>query len=148
LRVLTPASNIEQPGDVGDRAHTNIEIVSPMGGGQVTPQVTPPTPGQATPFIPPFKGLLFGTPASVGCVYKLTTTSTPASKCDPNVVPANPTGGSRAIGIVDAFDDPTALKDLTAFSKQFGLPAPNLTVVKLGNPGIDQGWALEESLDI
>lgn len=41
----------------------------------------------------------------------------------------NPTGGFGAIAVVDAFHYPTALTDLRTFSAQFGLKAPNLTVV-------------------
>jgi subtilase family serine protease len=133
-RAMTPDSSMERPGDVGVRYHTNIEVF-------VTDQAI-------TPFTPPFSGTLYGTPASVGCAYKLTATSTPASGCDPNKVTANPTGGARAIAIVDAFDDPTAAADLKAFSTQFKLAKPNFTVVKIGSPGTDPGWALEESLDI
>jgi subtilase family serine protease len=74
--------------------------------------------------------------------------------CNPNIATANPTGGSRAIAIVDAYDDPNALNDLRKFSTQFGLPAPNLTVVYASGvrPPLDPsgtgGWELEESLDI
>ncbi len=65
---------------------------------------------------------------------------------------ANPTGGSNAIAIVDAYDDPTAASDLAAFSTQFGLPAPNFSVVYASGtkPAQDPtgGWEVEESLDI
>jgi subtilase family serine protease len=136
-RVVTPESNVAQPG----LAHTNVEILTPVGATQAI-----------TPFEPPFTGLLFGTPASVGCVYKLTMTSTPASGCDPNVVTANPTGGARAIALVDAFDDPTAAADLKAFSTQFRLAPANFAKVKVGSPGPPPppliGWNLEESADI
>jgi kumamolisin len=140
-QIVRPDSSIEKPGDNGVRAHTNIEILAPVGGA-----------GGIAPLTPPFSGTLFGTPASVGCAYKLTTTSTPTSACDPNVVTANPTGGARAIALVDAYDDPTAAADLAAFSKQFGLAAPNFQVVKVGSPGSpppsESGWNIEESLDI
>jgi hypothetical protein len=136
-QVLKPDSSIEQPGDIGVSAHTNIEVFVPAGVNQAI-----------TPFIPPFSGFLFGTPASVGCAYKLTATSTPASGCNPNVVTANPTGGARAIAIVDAFDDPTAAADLKAFSTQFKLAAASFTKVPIGSPAPDAGWNLEESLDI
>ena len=136
-QVLRPESSIEQPGDIGVRAHTNVEVFMPAGDDQLI-----------NPLTPPFRGFLFGTPASVGCAYKLTTTSTPVAGCDPNVVTANPTGGGRAIAIVDAFDQPTAAADLKTFSAQFGLAAPNFTVVKIGRPGRNAGWAIEESLDI
>jgi kumamolisin len=134
-QVLKPDSSIEQPGDIGFRAHTNVEVFVPAGG-------------PIAPLTPPFTGYLFGTPASVGCAYKLTTTSTPASGCNPNKVSANPTGGARAIALVDAYNQPTAAADLAAFSTQFGLPPANFTVVKIGSPVNNGGWAIEESLDI
>jgi kumamolisin len=54
---------------------------------------------------------------------------------------------------VDAFDDPTALADLTQYSAQFGLPAPtaaNFQVVYATGvqPPSEARWKLEESLDI
>jgi kumamolisin len=64
----------------------------------------------------------------------------------------NPQGGSGAIAVVDAFDDPNAAADLTAFAKQFGLPPAQFQVVFAGGtrPKVDltDGWELEESLDI
>ncbi len=68
---------------------------------------------------PPFSGFFFETPASLACVYKLVT---PVAGCNPNTFTTNPTGGSRAIAIVEPFDDPYAGPDLAYFSAQFGLP--------------------------
>lgn len=63
---------------------------------------------------------------------------------------ANPTGGTRMIAIVDAYDAPKAASDLAKFSTQFGLPAANFqTVYASGKkPQYDAGWELEESLDV
>jgi kumamolisin len=159
--VVIPQSSIEQPGDIGVRAHTNVGILLASGA-------VPAKPGQAQSLgmvpmventfdvqplgLPPFTGFLAETPASLGCVYHLVSSLVPG--CNPNVATANPTGGSRAIAIVDAYDDPNALNDLKKFSTQFGLPAPNLTVVYASGvkPPVDPsgtgGWELEESLDI
>jgi kumamolisin len=134
-RVVTPQSSIAQLGDSGRRMHTNIKVFMPDG---------------ARPLIgPPFPGFGFETPASLACVYGLA----PQTRgCNPNRAIANPTGGKGAIAIVDAFHDPHALADLKFFSKQFGLPAPNLTIVFATGtkPAKDPtgGWELEESLDI
>ncbi|MGH9440623.1 MAG: hypothetical protein ACRD22_22850, partial [Terriglobia bacterium] len=68
---------------------------------------------------PPFSGYGFETPASLAFVYQLVTAE---PGCNPNTVTANPTGGSRAIAVVDAYDDPLAAPDLAYFSAQFGLP--------------------------
>jgi len=100
--------------------------------------------------LPPFPGYLYETPASLGCVYGLV--ENPVKGCNPNVTTANPTGGSNAIALVDAFDDPTAAVDLAIFSTQFGLPAAKLTVVFANGtqPGLDPtgNFEIEESLDI
>jgi subtilase family serine protease len=64
-----------------------------------------------------------------------------------------PIGGSGAIAVVLAYHYPNALKDLTAFSNQFGLPAPNLKVVYasgLTTPPANSAanWELEGALDL
>lgn len=72
--------------------------------------------------------------------------------------PAGSTSGADAtIGIVDAYDDPTAESDLGVFSSMFGLPACTTAsgcfrkVNQTGGtsyPRANSGWALEISLDI
>ena len=147
-RVISPQSNIERPGDVGFRAHTNVELMIPSGSGPgtspaaglvVAPAVTSPAPG-----------FVAETPASLGCVYILV--STRVSGCSPTTATLNPSGGSKVIAIVDAFDDPNAATDLATFSIQFGLPAANFSKVFANGVKPPQdptgGWELEESLDI
>jgi hypothetical protein len=80
--------------------------------------------------------------------------------CNPYVVTRNPSGGSRAIAVVEAFDAPNAASDLAVFSAQFGFPAPtsaNLQVVYASagvcttggvKPGYDLGWEAEATLDV
>jgi hypothetical protein len=97
---------------------------------------------------PPFPGTFFETPASLACIYGLVAV-TPG--CDPNTVTTVSNRGSKVIAIVDAFDNPSALADLTLYSAQFGLPAPtaaNFQVVYATGvqPANDTGWALEEAL--
>ncbi len=134
--VVVPRSSIEQPGDIGVRAHTNIKLLMPDNGK--------PMAG------PPFAGYGYETPASLACVYGLVN-RTPRG-CNPNEVTENPTGGRGAIAIVDAFDDPNAAADLQAFSAQFGLEPADFTVVYQNGtePPADPtgGWEIEESLDI
>ena len=82
-------------------------------------------------------------PATIKTVYNFPTSST--------------AGAGKTIGIVDAFNDPTAESDLGVFSSQFGLPACTTAngcfskVDQRGGtsfPRTDSGWALEISLDI
>jgi kumamolisin len=135
-RVMAPGSSIARPGDKGLRAHTHLQVFVPE-------QAVTPFSG------PPFAGLGFETPASLACVYSLVPR---ANSCNPNLFFTNPAGGFGAIALVDAFHDPTALTDLQTFSTQFGLKAPNLTVVFATGvkPAQDPtgGWELEEALDL
>lgn len=66
------------------------------------------------------------TPASIGCVYGLTS---PVAGCPIVGTTANPNGGWGAIAVIEALDNSSAQNDLTTFSNQFGIPAPTLTVV-------------------
>ena len=82
-------------------------------------------------------------PATIKSVYNFSTSLT--------------AGAGQAIAIVDAYDDPTAEKDLGVFSTQFGLPActtANGCFKKVNQTGgtryprSNSGWALEISLDV
>ena len=63
-------------------------------------------------------------------------------------------GAGETIVIVDSFGSPTALKDLQTFSTEFGLPAPQLTIIREKGTPIYTGsaaqvdWAIETSLDL
>ncbi|HTV57082.1 MAG TPA: peptidase S8/S53 subtilisin kexin sedolisin [Terriglobia bacterium] len=135
--VIIPESSQANVSDAGIRAHTNFEVFVPQG---LTPDEAPPFPGYA-----------FETPASLACIYRLVTA---VSGCNPNTVTANASGGSKAIAIVDAYDDPWAGPDLAYFSDQFGLPfSPSQLTVVYANgtqPSMDNTgeWELEESTDI
>jgi kumamolisin len=143
--VVTPRSSVPGPGP----AHTNIHIFVPNG---VTAQVEPLS-----------SGLFFETPASLACVYHLVPRS---GGCNPTLVTANASGGSRAIAVVDAFDAPNVAADLGSYSNEFGLPAvtssnfekvyacawsgvgpPPPSICSGSQPEYDSGWELEESLD-
>ena len=136
-QVIVPPSSIERPEDVGKRAHTNVRWLAH----------TPVAPEE----LPPFSGYYYQTPASLGCIYNLVSRRVPG--CNPNVTTVNPTGGSKVIAIVDAYDAPHALSDLQTFSLQFGLPVPSSltfqTVYATGTQPISEpGWEIEESLDV
>jgi subtilase family serine protease len=157
-RTIIPESGMERPEDVGIRMHTTYQIFVPSDrakfgaqpAGYALPEVSPLVTG------PPFAGYAFETPASIACVYSLVTT---AAGCNPNTFKTNPSGGSKAIGIVDAFNYPTALADLNQFSLQFGLPTMTSSTFKVifaggtggcagSNPGNDPGWETEQALDV
>jgi len=135
--IVLPQSSKFTAADAGVRMHTNVGIFVP-DELQFLPSELPPVPGYG-----------FETPASLACIYGLVA---PTPGCNPNLTTRNPGGGSGVIAIVDAFDDPSAVSDLAAYSAQFGLAPANLTVVYAGGtaPPADPtgGWELEESLDI
>ncbi len=147
--VFVPASSRALPADAGVRAHTNYAIRKPNG---IQPRSLTDL-SQPEPAADPTPNATFAEyPASLSCLYKMGPTY---AGCAPtNNSAYNATGGSRAIAIVDAFDNPTALADLQYFSSFFGLPAPNfIKVFANGNgscstPPYNSGWALESALDI
>jgi subtilase family serine protease len=109
--------------------------------------------------VQPIAGYNAETPASLACLYQLVTVT---SGCNPETLTKVATGGSKAIAIVDAYDYPTALADLTAYSSQFGLPAPTSATFTVAyesastpppdpdcaNYGGWDCWATESALDI
>jgi len=151
-QVLIPDTSIEHADHIGRFAHTNTKIFVLTGGMD---NVHPPSGGEG-PEIVPGPSYYYETPASLGCVYGLTSVSPAQTGCNPTASTPlpNPAGGARAIAIVDAYDYPTALSDLQMFSAQFGLiPAPttaNFQVVYATGkrPKADAGWSLEAALDI
>jgi kumamolisin len=149
--VVVPSSSLPSPKQGTTlktmTAHTNLELYLPPSWNPST--VTPPRPGYG--YGPPFAGYAYETPASLACIYSLTTATT---GCNPNTVTSNATGGSKTIAIVDAYDDPFAGPDLAYFSDEFGLPFADSqfqVIYESGTPPpVDPtgGWELEESLDI
>lgn len=135
-KVLIPDSSIEKPLEIGQFAHTNVQVFLPA-----KPMLSKQTAG------PPYLGFVYETPASLACVYGLV----PAvAGCNPNIVKATPAGGNRTIAIVDAYDAPHAANDLAKFSSQFGLPPASFQIVYASGtrPAYNVGWELEESLDV
>jgi kumamolisin len=157
-QVVTPGSSVPKPENAGIHARTNVKLVFPASG---IGSVAPPSPSNASgpEELPPVPGAYFAnTPASLACVYGLVLRS--GDGCNPYVVTRNPSGGSRAIAVVEAFDAPNAASDLAVFSAQFGLPAPNsanfqVVYASAGacttggvKPGYDLGWEAEATLDL
>jgi kumamolisin len=150
-RVTIPASSVPGPGDAGIKVHTNLQFIETVGfNGTVR--------NYASPYGP---GLYYETPASIACLYGL---QPPVAGCNPDVASVNPNGGSRAIAIVDAYDNPTAPGDLQNFSAQFGVGAGSFSIVYAppgaATPGscngapvqpasaAGTGWDIEASLDV
>jgi len=169
--VVIPDSSKERLEDIGYRSHTNLllyELREPLeppylrasedarfsSGNPRADESTRrsieigSTRGVA-PAGGPGGGNFYETPASLACVYGLTA---PVAGCSPTATTALPTGGGRAIAIVDAYDDPNAASDLAAFNAEFGIVAANFQVVYATGtrPPVDPsgGWEIEEALDI
>jgi len=143
-----PDSSIERPEDAGLRMHTNIVFRSLDGTDKPTHLSSP---AEIPNFAPLATDQVEETPQSLGCIYLKSPSS---AGCKPNYgVSHGPSaGGSGAIAIVDAFDDPTAASDLAFFDSYWGLTAANFTKIKMTNsctsPPANAGWAGEETLDI
>jgi subtilase family serine protease len=161
-QIVIPHSGIQRPEDIGIRAHTLYKIFVPAGrpqgvAGFVEDELV--SRDATTKPVQPIAGYYAETPASLACLYQLVTVTT---GCNPGTLVKVATGGSKAIAIVDAYDYPTALADLTAYSSQFGLPAPTSSTFTVAyptasKPSVDPDcanyggwdcWATEEALDI
>ena len=143
-----PDSSIERPEDAGLRMHTNIVFRSLDGTDKPTHLSSP---AEIPNFSPLATDRVEETPQSLGCIYL---GSPKSAGCIPNYGFSHGpgAGGSGAIAIVDAFDDPTAATDLKYFDSYWGLAAAKFIKIKMTNsctsPPPNQGWAGEETLDI
>jgi kumamolisin len=162
-KVVTPQSGKENTEDIGIRPHTNYKIFVPPGkdgNGFADEEVRSDGTTGPESTTSPIAGYFAETPASLACLYHLVT---PTTYCNPVTLSNSndASGGSRAIAVVDAYHYPTALGDLTAYSRKFGLPLPTsstFTVTWVGSrPATDSTcamvngwncWATEAALDI
>ncbi|HVZ54733.1 MAG TPA: hypothetical protein VG986_22395, partial [Pseudolabrys sp.] len=150
--IIKPRSGIRPAIEDGKRNYTNYYIFVPAE------TATPHAVNAAN--APPFSGYFYETPSSLACVYKLVAQ---ANGCNPNTFHTNTNTGSKAIGIVDAYDAPNVRADLTHYATQFGLPAittsnfviyyctgSTASTCATGNthPAYDSGWEGETSLDV
>jgi len=140
--IVRPESGIPSSGTF----HTHIQIL--------IPNTTIERPPRASGLNPPHANYDAQTPASLACVYYLVVQS---NGCDPYQFFTVATGGSKAIGVVDAYYDATVVSDLQNFSTYFSLPPPNITVVYCNKtscsttnqpPPANHGWSLEQTLDV
>jgi subtilase family serine protease len=147
--VFVPDSSVARAQDTGRRAHTNYVMRNLAGA---VPRRFEDLQVPEPPDNPAADSTFVEYPASLACVYGVG----PAySGCVPtNNAAYNATGGSRAIALVLAYDNPTAKADLQYFATHFGFAKPKFNVVLAnGNgacsvPPYDGGWALESALDI
>jgi subtilase family serine protease len=171
-QIVIPHSGIQRPGDIGIRAHTLYKIFVPAGrplgvvGFSIDEEKVRLPISRGDVFretiskpVQPIAGYYAETPASLACIYQLVGLT---SGCNPGTLTMVATGGSKAIAIVDAYDYPTAVADLTAYSRQFGLPAPTPSTFSVTYPGASKPpadpdcanyggwdcWATESALDI
>jgi kumamolisin len=157
-QAIVPTSSIAHPEDAGQRMHTNFMLFvpsKPPAGSAVEPRATRNTSNT------PATGYYYETPQTLACLYGLVAWTAGCNPYTMSNTSPHAVGGSKAIAIVDAYDYPTALNDLTKYSAQFGLPAPSAStftkVYATGtNPGPDPTcaggngwncWSAEESLD-
>jgi subtilase family serine protease len=57
-------------------------------------------------------------------------------------------GSGETIALIEEYHDPYIKADLKAFDAQYNLPNPSLTVVNQAGSRTNNGWALEESMDV
>jgi subtilase family serine protease len=156
-RIVLPQSGIQRAEDIGRRSRTQFKMLVPagrpegvagFGEAEFTPEAAQPVAGYYAE-----------TPASLACLYGLVTIT---SGCNPATLTTVATGGSKAIAIVDAYDYPTAMADLAAYSRQFGVTAPTSATFTVAYQGATRPqpdpdcaeyggwscWASESALDI
>lgn len=146
--VFVPASSRAQAGDAGRFARTHHMVLNPRGVQvRELADLRQPAPAEN----PTPHATFAEYPASMACLYGM---GKKYAGCAPtNNAAYNAKGGSGAIAIVIAYDNPTVQADLNAFSSFFGLPAANFTKVYAnGNgscvtPPFNSGWALESAMD-
>jgi hypothetical protein len=61
-------------------------------------------------------------------------------------IPGN--GAGETIALIEAYHDPSLISDLLTFDQTYNLPRTTPTVITLGGARTNDGWALEESLDV
>lgn len=131
---IIPDASIAQPGDAGKKMHTNMVYFRPRHMATISPSTD------------------CETPASVACIYGLTTQ---VAGCPITGTTAVPTGGWGAIALVEAYDNPYAESDLATFSTQYNLPQCttsngcfSVVYASGSQPSYNAGSADEHVLDI
>ena len=131
------------------------DLSSPVKGTLIPPRLAPaPTPrihlplyvfipaDNAGPSIPNGEN-----PASLACLYGVVP---PTNGC-PKSSTLVPTGGTKAIAVIDYGTYSQLQSDLNTFSAQFGLPTVTINVICQPSPCVNNAgteWDLEEALDV
>jgi kumamolisin len=146
---IVPEGSIERPEDAGVRAHTDIVFRS-LDGSEKPTLLSSPAEIPTFPLVT--TNQVEQTPQSLGCIYLDSPKST---GCVPNYGKSHgpSKGGSGAIAVIEAGDDPTAATDLVAFDKYWGLATATFVKIKMTNscstpPACSNfGWCAEDALD-
>jgi len=150
--IFRPASSRPQP---AGRVHTTYVLRSNDGSKPLVAQAPAVVAANPSSPISPLANIeLAETPQSLGCLY----VGSPASTgCIPNSSSGSggpAAAGYGAIALVDAYDNPNAASDLSAFDSYWGLlPAPFVKIYANGNgscttPAASADWSVESSMDI
>jgi len=146
---VVPEGSVERPEDAGVRAHANIVFRS-LDGTEKPTHIS--SPAEIPNFGPLTNNQVEQTPQSLGCIYLDSPKST---GCVPNYGKSHgpSAGGSGAIALIEAGDDPTAATDLKTFDTYWGLPAATFVKIAMTNscsypPACSNfGWCAEDALD-
>ena len=57
-------------------------------------------------------------------------------------------GSGQTIALIEEYHDPNIQSDLKTFDNKYHLPSASLTVVNQAGNQTNNGWALEESMDV
>lgn len=131
---VVPTSSIRNFSDTGVTQHTFDVMFVPNATGDAPPSGCE-------------------TPASLACVYGLTSRVSGCPISGTTAIPS--TGAGKTVVIVDGYDNSDQTTDLQQYSTQFNLPTPNLTIYHtdgsstcLSGATSSQGWQDEHDLDL
>ncbi len=165
---IIPEAGRIRPGENGQLMHPRYRLFRPEGVTGLRPPShaealdnlrrlklhLAPTTSTCSPGTDPGFCSHFETPASLACVYHLVPANEVAQEpgCNPSSASFNPTGGSGAIAVVLAYDNPEALSYLNTFSSHFGLPTMTSSTFEVVysdgyEPAFNADWQVESALD-
>jgi subtilase family serine protease len=84
------------------------------------------------------------TPAQITAAYGLDS----ISFTSPSGRTVKGDGTGETIALIELYHDPNIQSDLATFDAMYNLPAPSLAVVNQAGSQTDNGWSLEEAMDV